>query len=81
MSTQPPRKLSPQEETRLKQVRENFQRRRELSSKLDLIKNKIGVYSGKGGVGKSTVAVNLAVMLAEMGNKVAIFDCDIDCPT
>ena len=80
MSTQPPRKLSPQEETRLKQVRENFQRRRELSSKLDLIKNKIGVYSGKGGVGKSTVAVNLAVMLAEMGNKVAIFDCDIDCP-
>ena len=80
MTTQPPRKLSPQEETRLKQVRENFQRRRELSSKLDLIKNKIGVYSGKGGVGKSTVAVNLAVMLAEMGNKVAIFDCDIDCP-
>ena len=53
---------------------------RELSSKLDLIKNKIGVYSGKGGVGKSTVAVNLAVMLAEMGHKVALFDCDIDCP-
>ena len=78
--TTPPRKLTPQEETRLEQVRRNFQERRDISNKLDRIKTKIGVYSGKGGVGKTTVAVNLAVTLAEQGYAVALFDCDIDCP-
>jgi ATP-binding protein involved in chromosome partitioning len=45
------------------------------------IKHKIIVLSGKGGVGKSTVAVNLAVSLANQGNKVGLLDIDIHGPS
>ncbi len=41
---------------------------------------KIGVHSGKGGVGKTFVAVNLAYSLAAAGYKVGLLDADIDCP-
>ena len=45
------------------------------------MKNIVPVISGKGGVGKSTVAVNLAVALANTGAQVALIDCDFYGPS
>jgi len=53
----------------------------EIKSTLSRIKHKILVMSGKGGVGKSTVAVNLAINLAEKGYKVGLMDVDLHGPS
>ena len=60
---------------------EDFLERQELSSRMCKIKHKVMVLSGKGGVGKSTVAVNLAVSLAMAGKKVGLVDIDIHGPS
>lgn len=52
-----------------------------LEKRLSLIKNKILVLSGKGGVGKSTVAATLALTLARKGAKVALLDVDFHGPS
>ncbi len=44
------------------------------------IKKIIAVHSGKGGVGKTFVAVNLAALLAKKGHAIGLLDADIDCP-
>ncbi|MCK4248455.1 MAG: P-loop NTPase, partial [Candidatus Omnitrophica bacterium] len=51
-----------------------------LKDRMALIKKKLIVMSGKGGVGKTTVAVNLAYRLAVKGSKVGILDVDIHGP-
>ena len=48
---------------------------------LENVKHIIGVASGKGGVGKSTVAVNLAIALARAGYKVGLADADVYGPS
>ncbi len=51
-----------------------------IKANLDKIKHRLLVFSGKGGVGKSTVAANLAVALANKGKKVGLLDVDIHGP-
>ena len=66
-------------------VRENKPKKKninELSQKqLENVGKIIAIASGKGGVGKSTVSVNLAVTLAKMGYKVGLADADVYGPS
>ena len=71
---------TPQEKARLEAMKRTWEQRRQVTQHLGGIKTKLGVYSGKGGVGKTTVAVNLAVTLAQKGYQVGLLDADIDCP-
>jgi len=52
-----------------------------ITKNLSKIKHKIIVLSGKGGVGKSTISVNLALTLSEKGYKVGLLDSDLHGPT
>ncbi len=60
---------------------EDFKERQALSARMCRIQHKVMVLSGKGGVGKSTVAVNLAAALAAAGKQVGLLDIDIHGPS
>lgn len=60
---------------------DSFMQRQAFAEKMCKIKHKVLVLSGKGGVGKSTVAVNLAVSLAQDGFQVGLLDVDFHGPS
>ncbi|OPX28285.1 MAG: ATP-binding protein [Gemmatimonadaceae bacterium 4484_173] len=60
---------------------EDYANRQLLTRRMLAMKHKIVVLSGKGGVGKSTIAVNLAVSLSLAGKKVGLLDIDIHGPS
>ena len=78
MASQQPN--NPQQNARLQQIRRQWEQKRQITERLAAIRTTIGVYSGKGGVGKTTVACNLAATLAAQGERVGLLDVDIDCP-
>ncbi|MCW3982790.1 MAG: Mrp/NBP35 family ATP-binding protein [Candidatus Bathyarchaeota archaeon] len=66
----------------LKAYREQqSEEQRQLKERMDKIKHKIAIISGKGGVGKSTVTVNLAAAFALQGKTVGVLDADIHGPS
>lgn len=54
---------------------------KKVHERMSKVKHKIMVMSGKGGVGKSTVAANLAVAMAKLGKRVGILDSDLHGPS
>ncbi|MCF7792042.1 MAG: Mrp/NBP35 family ATP-binding protein [Victivallales bacterium] len=60
---------------------EHFHERQARQERMCRIKRKVMVLSGKGGVGKSTVAVNMAISLAVRGARVGLIDADIHGPS
>jgi len=69
--------MSSQEEQRQQMI----QQQQMLRVRMGKIKHKVAIISGKGGVGKSTVTVNLAAAFAKSGHTVGILDADIHGPS
>lgn len=76
--TEPDKQTStPHEKPAMQHVTEEQAR---ISERLVAVGKRIGVHSGKGGVGKTFIAANIAMLLASEGHQVGLLDADIDCP-
>ena len=71
---------SNEQRAQMEQAYQQMQRKMRIGKMDEQIKHKIMVLSGKGGVGKSTVATGLALSLAREGKKVGLMDIDITGP-
>jgi len=76
----PDSSASNEQKAQMEQAYQQMQRKMRISKMDENIKHKIMVLSGKGGVGKSTVATGLALSLARKGKKVGLMDIDITGP-
>lgn len=74
-------RLDPYAEVEVEVTSRTTTRRKPEDDLLKGVKNIIAVVSGKGGVGKSTIAANLAVALSKLGAKVGLLDADIYGPS
>jgi len=79
-STDKPDAGSAQQQKEMEAAYANMKRKMAMQKMAEDIKHKIMVLSGKGGVGKSTVATGLALSLASRGHSVGILDIDITGP-
>ena len=62
-------------------IEQVVEQREKLRARLDQIKHKLALLSGKGGVGKSSITANVASCLATRGYKVGILDADLNGPS
>lgn len=62
-------------------VEQVVSQQQKLRARMDKIKHKVCLMSGKGGVGKSSMTANVAACLAERGHKVGILDADLNGPS
>ena len=69
------------EEWKKKEGDETMENVDKITENLNKVKHKVVVLSGKGGVGKSTVASNLATNINGLGKRVGLLDCDIHGPS
>ena len=74
MTQQPPN--IPQARARIEGMKRQFEQKRQIEESLSGIKNKIGVYSGKGGVGKTSIAAATGLKLSQQGYKTIVISLD-----
>ncbi|HJM13151.1 MAG TPA: Mrp/NBP35 family ATP-binding protein [Candidatus Thalassarchaeaceae archaeon] len=77
---QPEAEPSQEQRAQMEQAYQQMQRKMRIDQMDENIKHKVMVLSGKGGVGKSTVATGLALSLARQGKSVGLMDIDITGP-
>ena len=72
--------VNPEQKAQMEQAYQQMRRKMRMTQLAEGVRHKFMVLSGKGGVGKSTVATGLALALARMGLKVGLLDIDITGP-